>query len=89
MITASVSNMGLASADNVKIRFFAGSPSEKALLGEQIVSIPSGETARVSVQSSLPDGFYTFYVTADPDNKMGNAIMNITQKQKNNADFIS
>jgi hypothetical protein len=67
-ITAPVSNMGLLPADNVKIQFFASSPSGKALLGEQTVSIPSGEIVPVSIHCSLPDDFYTFYVSVDPDN---------------------
>jgi hypothetical protein len=67
-ITASVSNMGLLPADNAKIQFFTDSPSERILLGEQIVSIPSGETTPSSIHCSLPDGFYTFLVSVDPDN---------------------
>jgi hypothetical protein len=67
-ITASVSNMGLLPADNVKIQFFTDSPSERTLLGEQIVSILSGETTPASIHCSLPDGFYTFLVSVDPDN---------------------
>ncbi|MGC1121080.1 MAG: CARDB domain-containing protein, partial [Candidatus Methanofastidiosia archaeon] len=68
VITASVSNMGLLPANNVKIQFFTDSPSERILLGEQIVSIPSGETTPASIYSSLPDGLYTFLVSVDPDN---------------------
>jgi hypothetical protein len=67
-ITASVSNMGLLPADNAKIQFFTDSPSGRTLLGEQIASIPSGETTPASIHCSLPDGFYTFLVSVDPDN---------------------
>ncbi|MBU7025265.1 MAG: hypothetical protein HXS40_13975 [Theionarchaea archaeon] len=81
-ITASVSNMGLLPADNVKIQFFEGSPSGKALLGEQIVSIPSGEIIPVSIHCSLPDDFYTFYVSVDPDNLIDES------SESNNESFI-
>jgi hypothetical protein len=67
VITTLVSNMGLLPADNVKIQFSADSPSEKILLGEQTLSIPSGEIIPVSIHCSLPDRFYTFSVTVDPD----------------------
>ncbi|MGC1122918.1 MAG: CARDB domain-containing protein [Candidatus Methanofastidiosia archaeon] len=82
-ITASVSNMGLLAADNVKIQFFAGSPSEKVLLGEQAVSIPSGEIVPVSIHCSLPDDFYTFYVTVDPNNLVDES------SESNNIFFLS
>lgn len=67
-ITASISNRGLLPADNVKIQFFTESPSGRILLGEQIVSMPSGEATPTSIHCSLPDGFYTFLVSVDPDN---------------------
>ncbi|MBU7018776.1 MAG: hypothetical protein HXS44_14795 [Theionarchaea archaeon] len=67
-VTTSVSNMGLLPADNVKIQFFAGSLSGKTLLGEQIVSVPFGAMIPVSIHCSLPDNFYTFYVSVDQDN---------------------
>jgi hypothetical protein len=82
VITASVSNMGLLPADNVKIQFFAGSPSGKALLVEQTVSIPSGAMIPVSIHCSLPDDFYTFYVSVDPDNLIDES------SESNNESFI-
>ncbi|MBU7014392.1 MAG: hypothetical protein HXS52_13760 [Theionarchaea archaeon] len=69
-VTASVSNKGLLSADSAKIQFFAGSSSERIFLGEQIVSISPGETTPASIHCSLPDGFYTFLVSVDPDNSI-------------------
>jgi hypothetical protein len=73
-ITASVSNMGLLPVDNAKIQFFIESPSGRILLGEQIVSIPSGETTPVSIHCALPDGFYTFLVSVDPDSLVDESL---------------
>ncbi|MGC1120765.1 MAG: CARDB domain-containing protein, partial [Candidatus Methanofastidiosia archaeon] len=81
-LTASVSNMGLLPANNVKTQFSADSPSGKALLGEQTVSIPSGEAISVSIHCSLPDDFYTFYVSVDPDNLV------YESSESNNESFI-
>jgi hypothetical protein len=51
----------------LKIQFFNGIPSENNLMGEQIIHVPSGESATISIRSVLPDGLYAFYVVVDPD----------------------
>lgn len=67
-LTAVVSNMGLVDAAMVPIYFYDGLPYEGSLLGEQLVTIPSGKTAFVSLRFSLPEGLYTFSAVVDPTN---------------------
>jgi hypothetical protein len=66
-VTASVSNMGLLTAEAVKIQLFDGLPSESNLLGEHIVAVPPGETVASLFHFELPEGLHTFYVVVDPD----------------------
>ncbi|MGC1122571.1 MAG: CARDB domain-containing protein [Candidatus Methanofastidiosia archaeon] len=68
MLTSVVSNMGLVDAAMVTIYFYCGLPCGGKLLGEQLVAVPSGETAFVSLGCSLSEGFYTFSVIVDPAN---------------------
>jgi hypothetical protein len=70
ILTAFVSNVGLMDAENVKIQFFNGPPSENDLLGEKIIDVPSGELVTPSIRFALPDGLYAFYVVIDPDNSI-------------------
>jgi hypothetical protein len=67
VVTAPISNRGLADAENVRVQLFNGSPSLNNLLGEEIVQVSSGESIAVSILCTLPDGLYTFYVVVDPD----------------------
>ncbi|MGC1122059.1 MAG: CARDB domain-containing protein [Candidatus Methanofastidiosia archaeon] len=68
ILTAAVSNMGLIDAAMVTIYFYCGLPCEGNLLGEQLVTVPSGKTTFVSLGCSLPEGFYTFSAVVDPTN---------------------
>ncbi|MGC1122314.1 MAG: CARDB domain-containing protein [Candidatus Methanofastidiosia archaeon] len=67
MLTALVSNMGLMDAENVKVQFWETSVHGDNLLGEQIMTVPSGDEIYTSILCALPDGLYTFLVTVDPD----------------------
>jgi hypothetical protein len=67
-LEAFVSNLGLTDAEDVKVQFFNGPPSVNDLLGEQIITVPSGEIITASINCTLPEGTYTFYVIVDPEN---------------------
>lgn len=69
-ITIMASNIGVIDAENVKIQFFNGYPSGGDLLGEHIITIPSGEMVTASIKLTLVDGPYIFYVVVDPENSI-------------------
>jgi hypothetical protein len=59
--------MGLMDAENVRVQFWETSDNGNTLLGEQVMTAPSGDRIYVSIPCILPDGLYTFLVTVDPD----------------------
>jgi hypothetical protein len=67
-LTAVVSNMGFVDTENVEVQFWETSVHGDNLLGEQAVTVLSGEEISSSILCVLPDGLHTFLVTVDSGN---------------------
>jgi len=85
-ITANVSNLGGVDAINTLVEFWQGNPDEEGILiGSQTKNVTYEGHELYWVEWSIPEGYHTIYVIADPNNTIdelnetnNNATINIS-----------